>query len=33
MTPDDEYLCIVPSRGDRGPQVYLPFEEDGGCCR
>lgn len=30
MTPDDEYLCIVPSRGDRGPQVYLPFEEDGG---
>jgi hypothetical protein len=30
MSPDDEYLCIVPSRDDRGPTVYLPFEEDGG---
>ena len=30
MTPNDEYLCIVPGRGDKGPKVYLPFEEDGG---
>ena len=31
MEPNDEYLCIVPGRGgNREPQVYLPFEEDGG---
>ncbi len=30
MKPDDSYLCIVPTRGDKGPKVYLPFEEDGG---
>jgi hypothetical protein len=30
MEPNDEYLCIVPGRGDRGPKVFLPFEEDGG---
>ncbi|MCA0146689.1 DUF4132 domain-containing protein [Blastococcus sp. LR1] len=31
MHPDDEYLCIVPSRGKgQDPRVYLPFEEDGG---
>ncbi len=30
MSPNDEYLCVVPSRGDKDPKVYLPFEEDGG---
>jgi hypothetical protein len=30
MEPNDEYLCIVPGREDRGPKVFLPFEEDGG---
>lgn len=30
MAPNDEYLCIVPSRGDKVPKVFLPFEEDGG---
>lgn len=30
MTPNDEYLCIVPGRGGAGPQVFLPFEENGG---
>lgn len=30
MSPDDEYLCIVPSRDSRDPKVYLPFEDDGG---
>ena len=30
MSPDDEYLCIVPARGKLDPTVYLPFEEDGG---
>ncbi|MDP9391704.1 MAG: DUF4132 domain-containing protein, partial [Actinomycetota bacterium] len=31
MAPDDEYLCIVPGRGQwKDPKVYLPFEEEGG---
>ena len=30
MSPADTYLCIVPARGARGPNVFLPFEEDGG---
>ncbi len=30
MAPNDEYLCIVPSRGDKDPKVFLPFEEGGG---
>lgn len=30
MEPNDQYLCIVPSR-DKGPdRIFLPFEEDGG---
>lgn len=29
MEPNDQYLCIVPSRGDSGPaNIYLPFEGD-----
>lgn len=30
MEPNDQYLCIVPSRSKRGPadQVFLPFDED-----
>lgn len=30
MQANDSYLCIVPARGDKGPKLYLPFEEDGG---
>lgn len=30
MEPNDEYLCIVPARGSKGPTLFLPFEEDGG---
>lgn len=29
MAPDDQYLCIVPSRGEKGVEgVMLPFEGD-----
>ena len=29
MSPNDQYLCIVPSRGkDQSPDVFLPFEGD-----
>jgi len=31
MTPNDQYLCIVPSRGAAsvaGEKVFLPFEGD-----
>lgn len=30
MSPADTYLCIVPSRADKDPGVFLPFEEGGG---
>ncbi|MPQ96860.1 DUF4132 domain-containing protein [Modestobacter sp. I12A-02628] len=30
MSPNDEYLCIVPARGRKDPAVHLPFEEGGG---
>jgi len=30
MSPADTYLCIVPSRGEKDPGVFLPFEEGGG---
>ncbi|NYH55770.1 hypothetical protein HNR06_005359 [Nocardiopsis arvandica] len=30
MEPDDSYLCVVSSGGERGPGVFLPFEQDGG---
>lgn len=30
MSPNDEYLCIVPGRGERKDgEVFLPFEGDG----
>ncbi|GAB3851524.1 hypothetical protein GCM10029963_39490 [Micromonospora andamanensis] len=31
MSPNDEYLCIVPDRstGRAGEQQFLPFEGDG----
>ena len=29
MTPNDEYLCIVPGRSGKGGDVALPFEGDG----
>ena len=30
MEPNDQYLCIVPGRGDTkvGDKVFLPFEGD-----
>jgi hypothetical protein len=28
MEPNDEYLCIVPERGKRVRNVFLPFEDD-----
>jgi hypothetical protein len=28
MEPDDQYLCIVPSRGSRAGKLFLPFPED-----
>jgi Domain of unknown function (DUF4132) len=28
MEPNDEYLCIVPERGKRLRDVFLPFEDD-----
>jgi hypothetical protein len=28
MTPNDQYLCIVPDRSARAPDVFLPFEGD-----
>jgi hypothetical protein len=28
MTPNDQYLCIVPDRSDRAGDVFLPFEGD-----
>jgi hypothetical protein len=28
MTPNDQYLCIVPDRSTRTPDVFLPFEGD-----
>ncbi|WP_442789817.1 DUF7737 domain-containing protein [Nocardiopsis sp. EMB25] len=30
MEPDDSYLCVVPSGREKGPGVFLPFEQDGG---
>ncbi|WP_017597339.1 DUF4132 domain-containing protein [Nocardiopsis lucentensis] len=30
MEPDDSYLCVVPSSKEKGPGVFLPFEQDGG---
>ena len=29
MSPNDEYLCIVPARSAADPGVFLPFEGDG----
>jgi hypothetical protein len=28
MEPNDEYLCIVPARGPRAKNVFLPFADD-----
>ena len=28
MAPNDQYLCIVPDRSSRTPDVFLPFEGD-----
>jgi hypothetical protein len=28
MAPNDQYLCIVPDRSNRAPDVFLPFEGD-----
>ena len=28
MEPNNQYLCIVPGRGDENPNVFLPFEGD-----
>lgn len=28
MEPNDQYLCIVPDRSPRQPDVQLPFEGD-----
>lgn len=30
MEPNDQYLCIVPDRSTRAPDLVLPFEGDGG---
>ena len=30
MSPADTYLCIVPARKAKDPNVFLPFEEGGG---
>ena len=30
MEPDDSYLCVVPSAKEKGPGLFLPFEQDGG---
>lgn len=30
MEPNDQYLCIVPSRDKSLDRIFLPFEEDGG---
>ncbi|MEV2278783.1 DUF4132 domain-containing protein [Nocardiopsis sp. NPDC049922] len=30
MDPDDSYLCVVPSGKEKGPGMFLPFEQDGG---
>ena len=28
MEPNDQYLCIVPGRGDETGDLFLPFEGD-----
>jgi hypothetical protein len=30
MEPNDANLCVVPSGKEKGPGVFLPFEQDGG---
>jgi hypothetical protein len=28
MSPDDQYLCIVPARGGQAGELFLPFDDD-----
>ena len=28
MAPSDTYLCIIPTRGGVGPELFLPFDDD-----